>query len=151
MFQDIPSKNFFFKIFLTDKKISLPIHVVYWRWNFSISQENFEKIFFAWNVLKHKVKPKNSRNSTFFKKLKFPRYFWKTLVKFSSPKLFPWKPADFRLMAESWQKAVWKRTADKPAFCKRYSKGTFSVNHFKTNGSIERTFLKHIEKGSKMR
>ena len=51
-----------------------------WQWNFSISL----KIFFAWNVLKHKVKPKNSRNSTFFKKLKFPPYFWKTLVKFSS-------------------------------------------------------------------
>ena len=45
-----------------------------------------KKNFFAWNVLKHKVKPKNSRNSTFFKKLKFPPYFWKTLVKFSSPK-----------------------------------------------------------------
>ena len=58
--------------------------------NFSISLKNFEKILFAWNVLKHKVKPKNSRNSTFFKKLKFPPYFWKTLVKFSSPKCSLW-------------------------------------------------------------
>ena len=58
--------------------------------NFSISLKNFEKIFFAGNVLKHKVKPKNSRNSTFFKKLKFPPYFWKTLVKFSSPKCSLW-------------------------------------------------------------
>ena len=86
MFQDIPSKKFFFKNFLTDRKNSSPNHVVYWWWNFSISQKNFEKFFFAWNVLKHKVKPKNSRNSTFFKELKFPPYFWKTLVKFSSPK-----------------------------------------------------------------
>ena len=75
-----------FKIFLTDRIISSPIHLVYWWWNFSISQKNFENFFFAWNVLKHKVKPKNSRNSTFFKKLKFPPYCWKTLVKFSSPK-----------------------------------------------------------------
>ena len=29
------------------------------------------------------------------------------------------KSADFRLMAESRQKAVWKLTAEKPAFCKR--------------------------------
>ena len=58
--------------------------------NFSISLKNFEKKFFAWNVLKHKVKPKNSRNSTFLKKLKFPPYFWKTLVKFSSPKCSLW-------------------------------------------------------------
>jgi len=43
--------------------------------NFSISLKNFEKFFFAGNVLKHKVKPKNSRNSTFLKKLKFPPYF----------------------------------------------------------------------------
>ena len=49
-----------------------------------------KKKIFAWNVLKHKVKPKNSRNSTFFKKLKFPPYFWKTLVKFSSPKCSLW-------------------------------------------------------------
>ena len=62
------------------------------------------KIFFAWNPLKHKVKPKNSRNSTFFKKLKFPPYFWKTLIKISIPKLFPWKLADFRLMAEADKK-----------------------------------------------
>ena len=62
---------------------------------FFYQSENVWKIFFAWNVLKHKVKPKNSRNSTFFKKLKFPPHFWKTLVK------FPWKSADFRLMAES--------------------------------------------------
>ena len=58
--------------------------------NFSISLKNFEKNFFAWNVLKHKVKPKNSRNSTFFKNLKFPPYFWKTLVKISSPKCSLW-------------------------------------------------------------
>ena len=90
MFQDIPSKKFFLKNFLTDRKNSSPNHVVYWWWNFSISQKNFEKFFFAWNVLKHKVKPKNSRNSTFFKKLKFPPYFWKTLVKFSSPKCSLW-------------------------------------------------------------
>ena len=32
-----------FKIFLTDRKISSPIHLVYWWWNFSISQKNFEK------------------------------------------------------------------------------------------------------------
>ena len=61
-----------------------------WQWNFSISLKNFEKFFFAGNVLKHKVKPKNSRNSTFFQKLKFPPYFWKTLVKISSPKCSPW-------------------------------------------------------------
>ena len=67
MFQDVSSKKKFFKIFLTDRKISSPIHLVYWWWNFSISLKNFEKKFFAWNVLKHKVKPKNSRNSTFFK------------------------------------------------------------------------------------
>ena len=90
MFQDIPSKKIFFKNFLTDRKNSSPNHVVYWWWNFSISQKNFEKFFFAWNVLKHKVKPKNSRNSTFFKELKFPPYFWKTLVKFSSPKCSLW-------------------------------------------------------------
>ena len=34
--------------------------------NFSISLKNFEKFFFAGNVLKHKVKPKNSRNSNLF-------------------------------------------------------------------------------------
>ena len=83
-------QKIFFKFFLTDRKISSPNHVVYWWRNFSISQKNFEKIFFAWNVLKHKVKPKNSRNSTFFQKLKFPPYFWKTLVKFSSPKCSLW-------------------------------------------------------------
>ena len=51
---------------------------------FSISlvRKIFE-FFFAWNVLKRKVKPKNSRNSTFFSKLKFPPCFWKTLVIFS--------------------------------------------------------------------
>ena len=76
----------FFKIFLTDRKISSPINYMIWWGNFSISQKNFEKKFFAWNVLKHKVKPKNSRNSTFFQKLKCPPYFWKTLVKISSPK-----------------------------------------------------------------
>ena len=90
MFQDISSKKKIFKIFQTDRKNLSPNHVVYWWWNFSISQKNFEKFFFAWNVLKHKVKPKNSRNSTFFKKLKFPPYFWKTLVKFSSPKCSLW-------------------------------------------------------------
>ena len=48
--------------------------------NFSISLKNFEKFFFAGNVLKHKVKPKNSRNSTFFfSKLKFPPVFEKHL------------------------------------------------------------------------
>ena len=57
---------------------------------FFYQSENFWKKFFAWNVLKHKVKPKNSRNSAFFKKLKFPPYFWKTLVKISSPKCSPW-------------------------------------------------------------
>ena len=90
MFQDISSKKIFFKIFLTDRKISSPINYMIWWGIFSISQKIFEKKFFAWNVLKHKVKPKNSRNSTFFQKLKFPPYFWKTLVKFSSPKCSLW-------------------------------------------------------------
>ena len=90
MFQDISSKKFFFEIFLTDRKISSPINYMIWWGIFSISQKIFEKKFFAWNVLKHKVKPKNSRNSTFFQKLKFPPYFWKTLVKFSSPKCSLW-------------------------------------------------------------
>ncbi len=87
MFQDISSKKKFFEIFLTDRKISSPINYMIWWGIFSISQKIFEKNFFAWNVLKHKVKPKNSRKSTFFQKLKFPPYFWKTLVKFSSPKV----------------------------------------------------------------
>ena len=90
MFQDISSKKKFFEIFLTDRKISSPINYMIWWGIFSISQKIFEKKFFAWNVLKHKVKPKNSRNSTFFQKLKFPPYFWKTLVKFSSPKCSLW-------------------------------------------------------------
>ena len=46
-FQEISSKNFFFKIFLTDRKISSPIHLVYWWGNFSISQKNFEKKIFC--------------------------------------------------------------------------------------------------------
>ena len=39
---------------------------------------------------KNKVKPKNSRNSTFFEKLKFPPYFCKTLsiFKISKSKMF---------------------------------------------------------------
>ena len=90
MFQDISSKKKFFEIFLTDRKISSPINYMIWWGIFSISQKIFEKKFFAWNVLKHKVKPKNSRKSTFFQKLKFPPYFWKTLVKFSSPKCSLW-------------------------------------------------------------
>ena len=62
----------------------------WWRVKIFLSVWKILKFFFAWNVLKHKVKPKNSRNSTFFKKLKFPPYFWKTLVKISSPKCSPW-------------------------------------------------------------
>jgi len=63
----------------------------FWTWKFyKCFSEKFWNFFFAWNVLKHKVKPKNSRNSTFFQKLKFPPYFWKTLVKFSSPKCSLW-------------------------------------------------------------
>ena len=42
--------------------------------------------FFAWNVLKRKVKPKNSRNSTFFSKLKFPPVFEKHLENFQDQK-----------------------------------------------------------------
>ena len=50
--------------------------------NFFISLKNFEKNFFAWNVLKHKVKPKNSRNSTFFsKKPKISPLFLKNTCK----------------------------------------------------------------------
>ena len=69
--------------------------------NFSISL----KFFFAWNVLKHKVKPKNSRNSTFFKKTKIPPYFEKTLVKISSLETSwfsadGWKPIKSRLKAD---------------------------------------------------
>ena len=71
----------FFKIFLTDRKISSPINYMNWWWNFSISQENFENFFFAWNVLKHKVKPKNSRNSTFFSKTKISPLFLKNTCK----------------------------------------------------------------------
>ena len=40
--------------------------------NFSISLKNFEKIFFAWNVLKHKVNPKKLKNFNFFFKIKIP-------------------------------------------------------------------------------
>ena len=86
MFQDISSKKKIFKIFLTDRKNSSPINYMKWWWNFSISQKNFEKHFFAWNVLKHKVKPKNSRNSTFFSKLKFPPVFEKHLENFQDQK-----------------------------------------------------------------
>ena len=89
-FRKFQAKKNFFKIFLTDRKISSPINYMIWWGIFSISQKIFEKKFFAWNVLKHKVKPKNSRKSTFFQKLKFPPYFWKTLVKFSSPKCSLW-------------------------------------------------------------
>ena len=56
--------------------------------NFSISLKNFEKFFFAGNVLKHKVKPKNSRNSTFFKKLKFSPLFLKNTCKIFKSKAF---------------------------------------------------------------
>ena len=83
------------------------------------SQKKFEIFFFAWNVLKHKVKPKNSRNSTFFQKLKFSPLFLKNTCKIFKSKMFtlvccnffksqgggfnlcPWKSAFFRLMAES--------------------------------------------------
>ena len=41
-----------------------------------------KKIFFAWNVLKRKVKARNSRNSTFFlKKLKFSPLILKNTLK----------------------------------------------------------------------
>ena len=131
MFQDISSKKKFFKIFLTDRKISSPINYMIWWGIFSISQKIFEKNFFAWNVLKHKVKPKNSRNSTFFQKLKFSPLFLKNTCKFSSPKcslwyvaIFPkgksqgpltffhgnrlfsadgWKPIKSRLKADGWK------------------------------------------------
>ena len=49
--------------------------------NFSVSLKKFWKFFFAWNLLKHKVKPKNSRNSTFFKNKDFPPIFEKHIFK----------------------------------------------------------------------
>ena len=55
--------------------------------NFSISLKNFEKFFFAGNVLKHKVIPKNSRKSTFFSKLNFPPKFEKHLENFQDQAL----------------------------------------------------------------
>ena len=44
------------------------------------SGEKFFWIFLAWNVLKRKVKPKNSRNSTFFFKTKISPLFLKHLA-----------------------------------------------------------------------
>ena len=57
------TKNFRqLELFLTDSQKSR-IHLVYWQ-NFSISLA-----FFAWNVLKHRVKPKNIKKcNIFFKK-----------------------------------------------------------------------------------
>ena len=48
--------------------------------------KNFFEFFFAWNVLNHKEIPKNSRNSTFFSKLKFPPVFEKHLKNFQDQK-----------------------------------------------------------------
>ena len=84
----IPYQNFFGKLqlLLTDSQKSR-IHLVYLH-NFSIRSvgKKFQKIFFAWNILKHKVKPRNSRNSTFFSKLKFPPCFAKNTCKIFKPK-----------------------------------------------------------------
>ena len=66
----IPYQHFSGKLqlFLPDSQKSR-IHVVYLQ-NFSISrlEKKFQNFCFAWNVLKHKVKPKNSRHSNFFSK-----------------------------------------------------------------------------------
>ena len=85
------------------KKFKYGINYMNWWWNFSISLKNFE-IFFAWNVLKHKVKPKNSRNSTFFKKLKFPPYFWKNTCKIFKSKMFTLVCCNF---SKSQGKTTW--------------------------------------------
>ena len=56
----------------------------------AISLGKNRKKFFAWNGLNRKIKPRDSRISKkFFAKLKFSPLFWKTLVKFSSPKYSP--------------------------------------------------------------
>ena len=86
-FQDISSKKKFSIFFLTDRKNSSPINNMKWWGNFSISQKNFEKFFFAWNVLKHKVKPKNSSNSTFFSKTKISPLFLKNTCKIFKSKM----------------------------------------------------------------
>ena len=91
MFQDVSSKKKFFKIFWLIENFHHQFMLFIGGEIFlSVSKILKKKNFFAWNVLKHKVKPKNSRNSTIFQKLKFPPYFWKTLVKFSSPKCSLW-------------------------------------------------------------
>ena len=75
-------KNFFqnfsdwLKIFITNKLGELVMKFFY-----QSEKKILKKILFAWNVLKRKVKARNSRNSTFFwkKTQNFPPWYWKTL------------------------------------------------------------------------
>ena len=50
----------------------------------SVWWKKFWNFFLAWNVLKRKEKPKNSRNSTFFSKIKFPPVLENTCKIFKS-------------------------------------------------------------------
>ena len=70
------------------KKFKYGINYMNWWWNFSISLKKFEKKFFAWNVLKHKVKPKNARKSTLFTELKISPLFLKNTCKIFKSKMF---------------------------------------------------------------
>ena len=90
MLQNASLIKFFFgklQLFLTDSQKSR-IHLVYLQIFLSVCwKKKFKIFFFAWNVLKHKVKTKNSRNSTFFSKFQFPPVFEKHLEIFRTKNL----------------------------------------------------------------
>ena len=95
MFQDVSSKNFFLKIFLTDRKFSSPINYMFWWWNFSISQKKIWKIFFCLECPETWSKTKKLKKFNTFSKTKISPLFLKNTCKNFKSKMLecPWKSA----------------------------------------------------------